>query len=130
MYPCGVGLYATCHLLICLISSKYVQIPTVYLDFARRTQRCDPCRHPRSREIPRFATCIYRFTLSGVSHMKCIIPFPNISIMHILTNSHTNHMLFIHRNNIKISSHGLITIQFQWLTHNYILYNSNIMLTH
>ena len=29
MYPCGVGLYATCHLLICPISSKYVQFPTV-----------------------------------------------------------------------------------------------------
>ena len=40
----------------------------MYLDFARRTQRCDLCRHSRSREILRFATCIYRFTLSGVSH--------------------------------------------------------------
>ena len=26
----------------------------MYLDFPRRTQRCDPCRHPRSREIPDF----------------------------------------------------------------------------
>ena len=40
----------------------------MYLDFARRTQRCDPCRHPRSREIHKFATCVYCFTLSGVSH--------------------------------------------------------------
>ena len=42
---------------------------TMYLDFARRTQRYVPHRHPRSREIPRFATCVYHFTLSGVSHI-------------------------------------------------------------
>ena len=57
----------------------------MYLDFARRAQRCDPCRHPRSREIPRFATCIYRFTLSGVSHplSKIEMEIPE-SIEHIL----------------------------------------------
>ena len=44
---------------------------TMYLDFARRTQRYDPRRHFRSREIPRFATRVYHFTLSGVSHFDC-----------------------------------------------------------
>ena len=42
----------------------------MYLDFARRTQRYDPRRHLRSREIPRFATRVYHFTFSGVSHIK------------------------------------------------------------
>ena len=39
----------------------------MYLDFVRRTQRYDLRRHPRSREIPKFATRVYHFTLSGVS---------------------------------------------------------------
>ena len=39
----------------------------MYLDFTRQTQRYVPRRHSRSREIPRFATRVYHFTLSGVS---------------------------------------------------------------
>ena len=42
----------------------------MYLDFTRRTQRYVPRHLPRSREIPRFATRVYHFTLSGVSHIK------------------------------------------------------------
>ena len=38
----------------------------MYLDFVRRTQWYDPRHHPRSREIPRFATRVYHFTLSEV----------------------------------------------------------------
>ena len=41
---------------------------TMYLDFARLTQRYVLRCHPRSREIPRCATRAYHFTLSGVSH--------------------------------------------------------------
>ena len=46
---------------------------TMYIDFARRTQRSNPRRHPRSKEIPRFATRVYHFTLSGVSHVAAIV---------------------------------------------------------
>ena len=42
----------------------------MYLDFERRTQRRNPCRHPRSREFPRFATCVYHSYLSG--SYKCV----------------------------------------------------------
>ena len=45
---------------------------TMYLDFARRTERYVLRRHPRSREIPRFATRVYHFTLSGVSQSLCV----------------------------------------------------------
>ena len=49
-------------------------------------------------------------------------PMPIYQLCIYRQNSHTYHMLFIHDNNIKISSHGLInnSIPFQWLTHNYI----------
>ena len=46
---------------------KIRQNSTMYLNFAIQTQRYDPRRHPRSREIPRFATHVYHFTLSRVS---------------------------------------------------------------
>ena len=59
---------------------------TMYLDFARRTQWYDPRRHPRSREIPRFATCAYHFTLSGVSHPS---PLKRISSRNSHTHIHT-----------------------------------------
>ena len=74
MYPCGVGLHVTCHLFICPICLEIRANPdclgmrrnlNVYLDFARRTQRRNPCRHPRSSEFPRFATCVYRSFLPG-----------------------------------------------------------------
>ena len=67
---------------------------TMYLDFVRQTQRYDPRRHPRSREIPRFATCVYHFTLSGVSQNEChsIWFFPKIP-----------HMNDIHDQNLKNS---------------------------
>ena len=58
---------------------------TMYLDFARRTQRYDPHRHPRSREIPRFATRVYYFTLSGVSH--CFPTFFYIHFHFLLSSS-------------------------------------------
>ena len=45
----------------------------MYLDFARRTQRYVPRRHSRSREIPRFVTHVYHFTLPGVSQEPCIM---------------------------------------------------------
>ena len=61
-----------------LFVSKYVQFQpfeirrnsTIYLDFARRTQLYVPCRFLRSREILRFATYVYHFTLSGVSQFS------------------------------------------------------------
>ena len=41
------------------------------LDFTRQTQRCGPCRYPRSRKIPKLTSCtvtvIYRYTLPGSS---------------------------------------------------------------
>ena len=46
----------------------------MYLDFARRTQRYVPRHHPRSREILRFATRVYHFTLSGVSQLSLLDP--------------------------------------------------------
>ena len=59
---------------------------TMYLDFARRTQRYNPRRHPISREIPRFATRVYHFTLSGVSHPS---PLKRISSQNSHTHIHT-----------------------------------------
>ena len=41
----------------------------MYLDFVRQTRRYGLRRHPRFREIPRFATCVYHFTLPGVSQV-------------------------------------------------------------
>ena len=46
----------------------------MYLDFARRTQRYVPRHDPRSIEIPRFATRVYHFTLSGVSQLSLLDP--------------------------------------------------------
>ena len=71
------------------------------------------CTHTYRSRVPR---CIW----NALCHFQTI--HANTSIMHILTkfNSHTS-CYSIHGNKIKISSHGLITIQFQWLTHNYIL---------
>ena len=48
---------------------------TVHLDFARRTQRCDTCHHPRFRDIPDFdqnyhVTLFQKFEFSGASHIK------------------------------------------------------------
>ena len=54
---------------------------TVYLDFARRTQRCDPCRHPRSRKILDFDRN-YHFTIfhkirifRGFTQRPCCVPW-------------------------------------------------------
>ena len=68
-------------------------------------------------------------------HMKCIMPFPNHTCQYI-TYTYINKIYIhatcylIHINNIKISSLELITIHFQWLTHNYIFIKFHIMLTH
>ena len=74
----------------------------MYLDFAKQTQRYVPRHHPRSREIPRFATYVYHFTLSEVSHsspLKRISSRNSHTHIHTITgicNSHLNAKLLNH----------------------------------
>ena len=83
---------------------------TLYLDFTRRTQRYVPRRHPRSREIPRFATRVYHFTLFRVS--QSVIPHRHICTMVSLYWVLTVFLSLFHLVSIQIQSKFLWKIDF------------------
>ena len=80
----------------------------MYLDFARRTQRCNPCRHPRSREFPRFTTCVYRSFLPG-SH---ILPSLKEFLPEIHTHIYTISCICYNHSNAKKLNH--IPLSSKW----------------
>ena len=65
---------------------------TMYLDFARRTQWYDPRCHPRSREIHRFATRVYHFTLSEVSRNCLLLLLSTVSLFLHCANEKPLHL--------------------------------------
>ena len=64
----------------------------MYLDFTRRTQRCSPCRYPRTSKILKLSvytvTIIYRYTLPRSSQWENSIQVEVIQTQHQFIHMH------------------------------------------
>ena len=106
-FPCAkcplVWCYMACVLAPCVVVSfahfilKYMKFQLsrnsiVYLDFTRRTQRCNPYHYPRTSKILRLAVCIvtviYHYILPGFSQWENSIQVEVIQTQHQFIHMH------------------------------------------